>query len=103
MAGCGHGLAGDAVDLVEGVRTQEAVVRCANEQLQGQRLTLHVAVQLKKGRTDTLLYLHYTLTLTLGKTNYITFLGIVRTSRTLKTCIDYEKDQKQECTDYIQH
>lgn len=42
----GHRLAGDAVDLVEGVRPQQPVVGRADEQLQGQRLALHVAVEL---------------------------------------------------------
>ena len=39
----GHRLARDAVDLVEGVRPQQPVVSRADEQLQGQRLALHVA------------------------------------------------------------
>ena len=43
----GHGLAGDAVDLVEGVGAQQAVVRRADEELQGERLVLHVAVELE--------------------------------------------------------
>ena len=50
MARGGHRLAGDAVDLVEGVRPQQPVVRRADEQLQGQGLALHVAVELRGGR-----------------------------------------------------
>lgn len=46
MAGGGHGLARDAVHLVEGVRPQQAVVRRPDEQLQRQRLALPVAVEL---------------------------------------------------------
>lgn len=49
----GHGLAGDAVHLVEGVGPQEPVVGRADEQLQGQRLALHVAMKLK-GREEEL-------------------------------------------------
>ena len=47
MAGGGDGLAGDAVDLVEGMGPQETVVCRTNEQLQGQGLTLHVALELE--------------------------------------------------------
>lgn len=47
MAWGGHCLAGNAVDLVEGVGPQQPVVSRANEQLQGQRLALHVAVKLR--------------------------------------------------------
>lgn len=47
MARGGHRLPGDAVDLVEGVGPQQPVVSRANEQLQGQRLALHVAVELR--------------------------------------------------------
>lgn len=46
MAGGGHGLACDAVDLVEGVWPQQAVVRGPDEQLQCERLILQVAVEL---------------------------------------------------------
>ena len=46
VAGGGDGLAGDPVHLVEGVGPQQPVVRCPDEQLQGERLALHVAVQL---------------------------------------------------------
>lgn len=49
MARGGHRLPGDAVDLVEGVRPQQPVVGRADEQLQGQRLALHVAVELRGG------------------------------------------------------
>ena len=52
MAGGGDGLAGDAVDLVEGVGAQEAVVCSADEQLQGERLTVHVAVQLAEEQRE---------------------------------------------------
>ncbi len=55
MARGGHRLPGDAVDLVEGVGPQQPVISCANEQLQCQRLALHVAVELReeKERKDT--------------------------------------------------
>lgn len=55
MARGGHRLPGDTVDLVEGVGPQQPVVSCADEQLQGQRLALHVAVELRgeKERIDT--------------------------------------------------
>lgn len=46
----GHRLPGDAVDLVESVGPQQPVVSCADEQLQGQRLALHVAVKLRRNR-----------------------------------------------------
>lgn len=46
MAGGGDGLAGDAVDLIEGMRSQEAVVCSPYEELQGERLAFHVAVKL---------------------------------------------------------
>lgn len=48
LAGSGHGLAGDAVHLVEGVGPQVAIVGCANEHLQVHRL-LAVAQQLREG------------------------------------------------------
>lgn len=44
----GHRLAGDAVDLVEGVGPQQPVVCRADEELQGKRLALHVAVKLRR-------------------------------------------------------
>lgn len=47
MARGGHRLPGDAVDLVEGVWPQQPVVSGADEQLQGERLALHVAVELR--------------------------------------------------------
>ena len=47
MARGGHRLPGDAVDLVEGVWPQQPVVSSADEQLQGERLALHVAVELR--------------------------------------------------------
>ena len=50
VAGRGHRLARDAVDLVEGVRAQETVVRRADEQLKAERLTAVVAAELD-GRT----------------------------------------------------
>lgn len=43
----GHRLPRDTVDLVEGVGPQQPVVGGANEELQGQRLALHVAVKLR--------------------------------------------------------
>lgn len=48
----GHRLPGDTVDLVEGVGPQQPVVSCANEQLQGQRLALHVAVKLRRKKEE---------------------------------------------------
>ena len=52
MAGGGDGLAGDAVDLVEGMWSQEAVVCGPYEQLQGERLALHVAIKLAGEQRD---------------------------------------------------
>lgn len=46
VAGGGDGFAGDAVDLVEGMWSQEAVVCGPDEQLQGERLAFHVAIKL---------------------------------------------------------
>lgn len=43
----GHCLPSDAVDLVEGMRPEQPVVSCADEQLQRQRLTLHVTMKLR--------------------------------------------------------
>lgn len=43
----GHGLSGYPVNLVEGVRPQKTIICRPDKQLQGQRLTLHVAVKLK--------------------------------------------------------
>lgn len=43
-AGGGHRFAGDAVDLVEGVRLEDALVCRADEDLQAQRLLASVAV-----------------------------------------------------------
>lgn len=48
MAGGGHGLPGDAVHLVEGMRPQQAVVRRPDEQLQREGLALQVAVELAR-------------------------------------------------------
>lgn len=48
MTGGGHSLPRDPVDLVEGVRSQQAVVRCPDEQLQRERLGLQVAMQLAR-------------------------------------------------------
>lgn len=45
-AGCGDGLPGDAVDLVEGVGFQEPLVRCSYEDLQPQRSRALVPVEL---------------------------------------------------------
>lgn len=52
VAGRGHGLARDAVDLVEGVGSEQPVVRRANEQLQRQRLAFHVAEELRDHKKD---------------------------------------------------
>lgn len=52
MAGGGDGLARDAVDLVEGMRSQEAVVCGPDEQLQGERLALHVTIKLAGEQRD---------------------------------------------------
>lgn len=46
MTGGGNGFASDAVDLVEGMWSQEAVVCGPDEQLQGERLVFHVAIKL---------------------------------------------------------
>lgn len=51
LAGGGHGLAGDAVHLVEGVGPQVAIVGRANEHLQVHRL-LAVAQQLRGGHRN---------------------------------------------------
>lgn len=48
MAGGGHGLPRDAVDLVEGMWPQQTVVRSPDEQLQRERLALQVAVELAR-------------------------------------------------------
>lgn len=50
MAGSGDSLASDAVDLVEGMWSQEAVVCGPDEQLQGERLGLHVTIKLAGGQ-----------------------------------------------------
>lgn len=52
MAGGGDGFASDAVDLVEGMWAQEAVVRGPYEQLQGERLAFHVAIKLAGEQRD---------------------------------------------------
>lgn len=52
MAGGGDGFAGDAVDLVEGMWSQEAVVCGPYEQLQGERLAFHVAIKLAGEQRD---------------------------------------------------
>lgn len=46
MAGGRDGFASDAVNLVEGMWSQEAVVCGPYEQLQGERLAFHVAIKL---------------------------------------------------------
>lgn len=51
VAGGGHGLPRDAVDLVEGVWPQQAVVRRPDEQLQCEGLALQVAVELAREQT----------------------------------------------------
>lgn len=48
VAGGGHGLPRDAVDLVEGMWPQQTVVRRPDEQLQRERLALQVAVELAR-------------------------------------------------------
>lgn len=52
VAGGRDSLARDAVDLVEGVRSQEAVVCGPDEQLQGKGLALHVTVELAGEQRD---------------------------------------------------
>lgn len=52
MAGGGDGFARDAVDLVEGMWSQEAVVCGPYEQLQGERLAFHVAIKLAREQRD---------------------------------------------------
>lgn len=51
VAGSGDGFAGDPVDLVEGMRSQEAIVCGPDEKLQGERLAFHVAIKLAR-RTE---------------------------------------------------
>ena len=48
LAGRGDGLAGDAVHLVESVLLQRALLRRANEHLQGQRLMPAIPTQLRQ-------------------------------------------------------
>lgn len=52
MAGGGYSFAGDAVDLVEGMWSQEAVVCGPYEQLQGEWLAFHVAIKLVREQRD---------------------------------------------------
>lgn len=52
MTGGGDSFASDAVDLVEGMWSQEAVVCGPNEQLQGKWLTFHVAIKLAGEQRD---------------------------------------------------
>lgn len=52
MAGGGDGFASDAVDLVEGMWSQEAVVCGPYEQLQGERLAFHVPIKLAGEQRD---------------------------------------------------
>lgn len=52
MAGGGDGFASDAVNLVEGMWSQEAVVCGPYEQLQGERLAFHVAIKLAGEQRD---------------------------------------------------
>lgn len=61
MAGGGYGFARDAVDLVEGMGSQEAVVCGPNEQLQGKRLAFHVAIKLAGEQRDPGERQHYVL------------------------------------------
>lgn len=51
-AGGRHRFASDAVDLVEGVRLEDALVRRADEDLKAERLLASVAVQLKARKTE---------------------------------------------------
>lgn len=44
----GHRFASDAVDLVEGVRLEDALVGGADEDLQAERLLASVAVELRR-------------------------------------------------------
>lgn len=46
VAGSGDSFAGNAMDLIEGMWSQEAVVCGPYEQLQGERLAFHVAIKL---------------------------------------------------------
>lgn len=52
MAGGWDSFAGDAVNLVEGMWSQEAVVCGPYEQLQGERLAFHVAIKLAEEQRD---------------------------------------------------
>lgn len=47
MAGGGDGFAGDPMDLVEGMRSQKAIICSPNEKLQGEGLTFHVTIKLE--------------------------------------------------------
>lgn len=49
-AGGRHCFASDAVNLVEGVRLEDALIRRADEDLKAERLLASVAVQLKRDR-----------------------------------------------------
>lgn len=57
-AGGGHRFASDAVNLVEGVRLEDALVRRADEDLKAERLLASVAVQLKHEETEEQTFLH---------------------------------------------
>lgn len=61
MTGGGDGFARDAMDLVEGMGSQEAVVCGPNEQLQGKRLAFHVAIKLAGEQRDRGERQHYVL------------------------------------------
>lgn len=52
MAGGGDSFASDAVDLVESMWSQEAVVCGPYEQLQGERLAFHVPIKLAGEQRD---------------------------------------------------
>lgn len=52
MAGGWDSFASDAVNLVEGMWSQEAVVCGSYEQLQGERLAFHVAIKLAGEQRD---------------------------------------------------
>lgn len=51
-AGGRHRFASDAVNLVEGVRLEDALIRCADEDLKAERLLASVAVQLEHEKAE---------------------------------------------------
>lgn len=58
VTGCGHSLACDAVDLIEGMRPQHPVVCRPDEQLERQGLALHVAMELRNKTWQHQTYTH---------------------------------------------